>query len=110
MDDERTGGGQIDDELVEVALAHGHVQAEMLRSVLRGSGIESAVTGEGETWGVAYPVSVGPMSRVSILVRPQDEERARALIEDADPAGVDTDVDSPDAPWRNAEVEGEGEL
>ena len=109
MDDEGTGG-RIDPELVEVALAHGHVQAEMLRSVLRGSGIESAVTGEGESWGAAYPVSVGPMSRVSILVRPEDEERARALIEEADPAGVETDVDAPDAPWRTAEVEGEGEL
>ncbi len=67
-------------ELVEVGSCSGRFAGEMIRSLLRGSGIESVLTGEGTTLGVTHPMTVGPMSTVKVLVRLEDGERARELF------------------------------
>lgn len=71
-------------ELVEVGSYGGRFEGEMIRSLLRGNGIESMMTGDGTTYGEAYPMTVGPLSVVKVLVRPEDEERAREVILAAD--------------------------
>ncbi|HEX2239725.1 MAG TPA: DUF2007 domain-containing protein [Actinomycetota bacterium] len=75
-------------ELVEVHRTAGHMNGEMIRSLLRGSDIESMLTGEGEAWGQVYKLTAGPMADVRVWVNADDAERARAVIGDA--------LDSPD--------------
>lgn len=70
-------------ELVEVYRAGGHIQGEMVRSMLRGSGIESMLTGEGEAWGQVYKLTVGPMADVRVWVTQEDADRAKVLIGEA---------------------------
>ena len=67
-------------ELVEVGAYHGRFEGEMIRSLLRGIGIESMLTGDGTTFSEAYPLTAGPMSIVKVLVRSEDEERASEVI------------------------------
>ena len=65
-------------EFVEVyAGGGGQFRAEMLRSLLSGSGIESIVDG-GATAG--YPTTVGLSGQFRILVRAEDGERAAELL------------------------------
>ena len=73
-------------ELVEVGIYSGLFQGEMIRSLLRGSGIESMLTGDGTTYVEVARFTVGPLSQVKVLVRPEDEERAREVIVAADTA------------------------
>lgn len=83
-------------ELVEIGTCHGEFEGEMIRSLLRGSGIESMLTGDGTGYGEVYRMTVGPLSVVKVLVRPEDEERARELIlaaETAEPKGGEVDHD-----------------
>lgn len=55
-------------------------EAEMMRSVLEGSGIAAAVK-SGQSG--AYPVTVGDMGQGHVLVRRSDAQRAREVIETA---------------------------
>jgi hypothetical protein len=55
----------------------GQFRAEMLRSLLSGSGIESVVTG-GAT--AAYPTNVGPSGEFVIVVRREEADRAADLL------------------------------
>ncbi len=66
--------------LVEVWRGQGHMQGELVRSVLRGSGIEATLVGEGEATDAAYKLSVGPLADVRVLVTEEDEARARELL------------------------------
>ncbi|MFN2525155.1 MAG: putative signal transducing protein [Actinomycetota bacterium] len=70
-------------ELVEVHRTGGHMNGEMIRSLLRGSDIESMLTGEGEAGGQVYRLTAGPMADVRVWVSADEADRARALIEDA---------------------------
>lgn len=56
------------------------MQGEMIRSMLRGSDIESMLTGEGEAWGQVYKLTVGPMADVRVWVTADDADRAKVLI------------------------------
>ena len=76
-------------ELVEIGTYSGLFQGEMIRSLLRGSGIESMLTGDGTTYVEVARFTVGPLSRVKVLVRPEDEERAREVILAADAAELE---------------------
>ena len=67
-------------ELVEIGTYGGQFEGEMIRSLLRGNGIESMMTGDGTAYGEAYPMTVGPFSIVKVLVRPADAERAREVV------------------------------
>ncbi len=69
-------------ELVEVHRTAGHIDGEMVRSMLRANGIESMLTGEGEAWGQVYRLTAGPMADVRVWVTVEEAERARALIDD----------------------------
>ena len=76
-------------ELVEIGSYGGRFEGEMIRSLLRGSGIESMLTGDGIAYGEVYRMTVGPLSVVKVLVRPEDEERAREVILAADAAELE---------------------
>lgn len=54
--------------------------AELMRSVLEGSGITAAIQ-SGQTG--AYPVTVGDLGQGQVWVRRSDAERARDVIEAA---------------------------
>lgn len=57
----------------------GSLDAEMVRSVLEGNEIECMLTGSG--MGGAYPMNVGTLGSAGVLVRTEDVQRARELIE-----------------------------
>ncbi|MDQ3915915.1 MAG: DUF2007 domain-containing protein [Actinomycetota bacterium] len=77
------------DEFVEVYQGGGgQFRAEMLRSLLSGSGIESILTG-GATPG--YPTNVGVSGQFAIVVRASDAERAVELLRSFDEEGVELD-------------------
>lgn len=63
----------------------GQFRAEMLRSLLSGSGIESVITG-GAT--VGYPTNVGPSGEFAIVVRAQDADRAADLLRSFEEEGA----------------------
>ena len=65
-------------EFVEIYRV-GSLDAEMVRSVLEGNDIQCMLSGSG--MGGAYPMNVGTLGSAAILVRTEDAERARELIE-----------------------------
>ncbi len=60
--------------------AASRVDADLIRSLLEGSGIRAFVLDERSA---AYPVSVGALGETRVVVRRQDEERARGVIGEA---------------------------
>ncbi|MDQ4026367.1 MAG: DUF2007 domain-containing protein [Actinomycetota bacterium] len=64
----------------------GQFRAEMLRSLLSGSGIEAVV--RGATIG-AYPTNVGVSGQFAILVRAEDADRAADLLRSFEEEGVE---------------------
>ncbi len=60
----------------------GPPRAEVLRSVLEGSGIEAYV--RGSAMGGMYPTNVGALGEFEIYVKQEDLERARELILDVE--------------------------
>ena len=73
-------------ELVEVWTAQGEMNAQLIRSVLEGDGIDSMLSGESVR--LTHGITVDGLAEVKILVRKEDEKRAReviaAFIEDGD--------------------------
>ena len=66
-------------EFVEVYRGGGgQFRAEMFRSLLSGSGIESIIDGGGAGGGL--PTTVGMSSEFRIVVRTEDAERATELL------------------------------
>lgn len=63
----------------------GQFRAEMLRSLLSGSGIESVITG-GASSGLA--MNIGATGEFAIVVRAEDAERAGALLESFEEEGA----------------------
>ncbi len=63
--------------------------AEVIRSLLEGSGIQCLLAGSGAN--EAYKVNVGAMGEVRILVRPHDSEAALELIEEARSGALEID-------------------
>ena len=66
-------------KLVEVYTAHGEMQAQMIRSILDGDGIDSMM--QGEAVRLTHSITVDGLAEVKILVREEDEKRAREVIE-----------------------------
>lgn len=64
----------------------GQFRAEMLRSLLSGSGIESILTGA-QTSG--YPTNVGTSGQFTIVVRAEDADRAADLLRSFEEEGVE---------------------
>ncbi len=61
----------------------GRMDAEVVRSMLEGNGIEATIDNPGAV--AAYPVNVGAMGEARILVKVSDEALARELIGDSQP-------------------------
>jgi hypothetical protein len=60
---------------------HGDLQAEILRGMLEAQGIKAWLSQEGIGHSV-YPVTIGTMGRVQILVPQDQSQAARALLAD----------------------------
>jgi len=67
-------------KLVEVHTAHGETEAQMIRSMLEGSGIDSML--RGETTRITHGFTVDGLAEVKIVVREEDEERAKEVLAD----------------------------
>ena len=65
-------------QLVEVFKAQGEIEAQMIRSVLESDGIDSMLSGESVR--LTHGITVDGLAEVRILVREEDEERAREVI------------------------------
>jgi hypothetical protein len=65
-------------ELVEVWKAHGEMNAQHICSVLEGDGIDSMLSGESVR--LTHGITVDGLAEVKILVRKEDEKRAREVI------------------------------
>ena len=65
-------------ELVEVYNAQGEMEAQVIRSILEGDGIESMWSGE--TIRLTHALTVDGLAEVKILVREDEETRAREVI------------------------------
>jgi hypothetical protein len=59
----------------------GELQAEILRGLLEAQGMKVWLSQEGIGHSV-YPVTIGPMGRVQILVPQEQSQSARALLAD----------------------------
>lgn len=71
----------MDEELIEIYRGGGgHFQAEMIRSLLAGSGIEAISVGD--QWHATYPSNVGAIGEFRILVRAPDAEAATELLDE----------------------------
>jgi hypothetical protein len=65
-------------ELVEVYNAQGEMEAQVIRSILEGDGIESMLSGESIR--LTHALTVDGLAEVKILVREDEETRAREVI------------------------------
>ncbi len=65
-------------ELVEVWVGQGEMNAQLIRSILESEGIESMISGEALR--LTHGITVNGLAQVRILVRKEDEIRAREVI------------------------------
>jgi hypothetical protein len=65
------------EELVEIYRIGGGPGAEMIKSLLEANGIQCVLSGGQDA---AYPLTVGPMAQVRIMVRVDDADRAEELV------------------------------
>lgn len=68
-----------EEDLVEVLKCWGEAEAELFRSMLRSFGIDSILSGESTR--LTHPVTVSKLAQVRVLVRHEDAQRARELID-----------------------------
>jgi hypothetical protein len=86
-----------DDRLVQV-YSTGRIQADLVRSLLEGSGIPATISGEG--YSSVYPVTVGAIGEGRVMVRERDRERALEVIAAAVEGELDQEEPS-DVPARS---------
>jgi hypothetical protein len=67
-------------ELVSVGTADGQVEAEIIKGLLAANDIEVWLSQESA--GLALGLTVGAMGEVEIMVRAEQAEQARALLEE----------------------------
>jgi hypothetical protein len=75
-------------ELVSVGTADGQVEAEIIKGLLTANGIDVWLSQESA--GSALGLTVGPMGEVEIMVRAEQADEARALLEDGSAAETDS--------------------
>ncbi|HEV3473369.1 MAG TPA: DUF2007 domain-containing protein [Actinomycetota bacterium] len=73
----------MDEEELVTVYTSGRMDAEVVRSMLEGNGIEAMIDNPGAV--AAYPVNVGAMGEARVLVKASDEARARELIGNTEP-------------------------
>lgn len=82
------------DEIVVVETVAGVVEAELIRSLLEAAGIVVELSHEAAL--SAYSLGIGRMARVDIIVRREQAEAAKALINDYRSGQLEVpDTDSP---------------
>jgi len=67
-------------DLVSVYIAHGQVEAQLIKSLLEAEGIPVMIAQEGA--GAAYGLTVGILGIAEIFVREKDADEAKRLIEE----------------------------
>ena len=67
-------------DLVSVYIAHGQVEAQLIKSLLEAEGIPTMIAQEGA--GAAYGLTVGILGNAEIFVREKDADEAKKLIEE----------------------------
>ena len=83
------------DEIVVVETVAGVVEAELIRSLLEAAGIVVELSHEAAL--SAYALGIGRMARVDIIVRREQAEAAKALINDYRSGKLELpDTDSPE--------------
>ena len=75
-----------------VFVANGQLQAELVRSLLQGSGIGCIL--RGEALSKTHGLTLDGLGRVEVLVASADEERARAVIATAENGELQIPEDS----------------
>jgi len=66
-------------ELVSVGTAYGQVQAEIMKGLLNANEVEVWLSNDSA--GLAIGFGIGPMAEVEIMVRAEQAEQARWLLE-----------------------------
>ncbi|MBI5081447.1 MAG: DUF2007 domain-containing protein [Chloroflexi bacterium] len=66
--------------LISIYVAHGQVEAQLIKSLLEAEGIPVMIAQEGA--GAAYGLTVGILGIAEIFVREKDAEEAKRLIEE----------------------------
>lgn len=66
-------------ELVTIGTADGQVEAEIFKGLLNANGVEVWLSQESA--GAAIGLGIGPMAEVEIMVRAEQADQARALLE-----------------------------
>ena len=77
------------DELVEVCREQGHMRAHVIRSKLEAAGIPATLSYDAAS--LVFGITVDGLGEVRVLVRPEDAEEARRLVEEHPPG--------PPEPW-----------
>ena len=67
------------ERFVRLDTVEGKLQAEIIRGMLEAQGIETMLSQESAA--SIYGLGVGPMAEVEILVRPEQLDQARKLLE-----------------------------
>ena len=83
----------MDDELEQVYVGPPN-QAEIVRSVLEGNGIDAMLRGSGASG--AYPINVGALAETHVLVAAQDAEDARQLLRVDEAPSSDRQIREPE--------------
>ena len=74
------------EEWVEVLVTYDPVEAEIVKDLLESGGIPAVLRSSKVT---PYPVNIGKMGEISVLVKKEDKDTAEEVIKSS------TDLDSP---------------
>lgn len=78
------------DSYVTVYSAHGRLDAETIKAFLEAQGIPVYI--DQDTLGLIYSFTVGDLGSVGIQVRPEDAEKAKALLAEMDEGGFADEI------------------
>ena len=78
------------DSYVTVYSAHGRLDAETIKAFLEAQGIPVYI--DQDTLGLIYSFTVGDLGSVGIQVRPEDIEKAKALLAEMDEGGFADEI------------------
>jgi hypothetical protein len=77
-------------DLIKVASAAGKIEAEILRGLLEANDIPVYLSYESA--GSAYAMGVGPLAEVEIMVKPEQQAEAEAVLDDYYEGRLDEDA------------------
>jgi hypothetical protein len=83
----------MDEEWTEVLVTYDSIEAEIIKDLLESGGIPVVLRSSKVT---PYPVNVGKIGEIKILVRKEDKEAAEKVIEEGGSSGTLSDDDVSD--------------